>query len=115
MAFDAFTQRRLDKVLMEFIEQRRPPAYMRNKLDMGYAISNQSVEIFEIRPAWRHPEEVMRSPVAKTTYVKTQGVWKVYWLRQDLKWHAYEPLPQVNSIEAFLAEVNADPHFCFWG
>lgn len=31
----------------------------------------------------------MESPVAKATYVKTQNIWKVYWMRADLRWHAY--------------------------
>lgn len=84
-------------------------------MDLGFSVKSQSVEIFEIRPRWQHPEEIMHSPVVKTTYVKTQDVWKIYWMRQDLKWHGYEPLPEVRTIEEFLVEVDADPYLCFWG
>lgn len=42
---------------------------------------------------------------AKATYVKTRGVWKVYWMRGNLEWHPYEPA-RVRSFEAFLQLVN---------
>lgn len=63
----------------------------------------------------QHPEEIMHTPVAKITYVRTQEVWKIYWMRQDLKRHGCEPLPEVLTIEEFLAEVDADPYNCSWG
>jgi len=37
--------------------------------------------------------------VAKTTYVKKSGLWKVYWQRADMKWHSYDPMPEVGSLE----------------
>jgi hypothetical protein len=115
MAFDEFTLNRIQKVVGAFVEKRRPPSYMRKELDLGFSVKDQSVEIFEIRPLWQHPEEIIECPVAKATYVKTQELWKVYWMRQDLKWHSYGPLPAVAIIEEFLAEVVSDPHQCFWG
>ncbi|MFV0283729.1 MAG: DUF3024 domain-containing protein [Castellaniella sp.] len=36
-------------------------------------------------------------------------------MRADLKWHGYEPLPPVRTLEEFVAEVDADPCCCFWG
>ena len=115
MAFDEFTIRCLEKIVGTFVEQRRPPIYMRTELDLAFRIEGQSVLIFELRPRWKHPEAVIESPVAKTNYVKTQGLWKIYWMRQDLKWHSYQPLPEVESIEEFLEEVGRDPSACFWG
>jgi hypothetical protein len=115
MAFDEFTLHRIQKVVGTFVEKRRPPSYMRKELDLGFSVKDQSVEIFEIRPLWQHPEEIMECPVAKATYVKTQELWKIYWMRQDLKWHIYPLLPQVDTIEEFLEEVELDPSACFWG
>lgn len=54
-------------------------------------------------------------PVAKATFVKARKVWRLYWQRQDLKWHGYEPLPEVRSIEEVVAEIDVDPYACFWG
>jgi len=41
--------------------------------------------------------------------------WKVYWNRADLKWHSYKPVPEVASLEEFLALVERDEHACFFG
>lgn len=97
------------------MEKRRPPISLRSKLDLGCRISGQSVELFEIRPRWNKPEQLFESAVAKTTYMRTQNVWKVYWMRADLKWHGYFPVPEVSSIEEFLDVVDRDEYACFWG
>jgi hypothetical protein len=57
---------------------RRPPAHIRNELDLGYRISGQSVEIFEVRPQWDDPSQKMERPVAKATFVKTRNCWKIF-------------------------------------
>lgn len=54
-------------------------------------------------------------PVAKAMFVRTQNFWRIYWRRADLKWHIYDPLAEAPGISRFLAEVEADPHGCFWG
>jgi hypothetical protein len=115
MAFSEFELKRYDKVLRAFVERRQPPAHQRDQLDFGYRIEGQSVEIFEIRPVWRHPEEKMTCPIAKATWVKSRKAWKIFWQRADLKWHTYEPDPQVRSLETFLDIVQRDDHACFFG
>jgi hypothetical protein len=49
------------------------------------------------------------------SYVRTRGVWRVFWQRRDLKWHGYEPRPEVNSIDEFASLVAEDVHACFFG
>lgn len=98
-----------------FIERKRPPVHIRNELDLGYRMTDQSVEIFEIRPFWRNPEEKIEQAVAKATYVKKQRIWKIYWQRADLKWHRYDPAPETDSLEEFLALVEHDEYACFFG
>jgi len=116
MALSEFELARVRKALDSFMQARRPPAHIRPKLDLGSRISGQSVEIFEIRPVWRGPPQERReSPVAKATYVRSRGVWRVFWQRRDLKWHSYEPAPEVKSIEEFASLVAEDRHACFFG
>lgn len=115
MAFSEFETKRYEKIIGQFIEQRRPPPHIRDQLDLGFRVQDQSVEIFEIRPVWREPGKKMESPVAKATYVKTQDVWKIYWQRADLKWHSYDLNPEVETLEEFLAIVEKDECACFWG
>ena len=82
---------------------------------MHIKYAGQSIEVVEVRPHWQDPDKNIELPVAKTTFVKSRKVWKVYWMRQDLKWHSYEPDPEVDSLEDFLAVLETDEFCCFWG
>lgn len=115
MAISEFEIKKCEKEIEAFMKARRPPAHIRSELDLGYRISGQSVEIFEIRPKWRNPSEKMEHAVAKATYVKTQKCWKIFWQRADLKWHGYNPAPEVKSVKEFLNIVSEDKHACFFG
>lgn len=115
MALSELEIKRCEKVVGQYVENRRPPAHIRNELDLAFRIKEQSVEIFEIRPLWREPGVKIESPVAKATYVKTQGIWKIYWQRADLKWHRYDPQAEVKTIEQFLEVVERDKFGCFYG
>lgn len=116
MAFDELETRRLRKSLDSFMELHRPPPQVRPQLDLTYRINGQSVEIVEVRTRWRgSPGEIQERPVAKATFVKTTGRWRVFWMRADLKWHGYEPEPHVSRVEEFLALVARDEFSCFFG
>ena len=115
MALSQIEVKRCKKSLASFLEKRRPPPHMRGQLDIGYRIEGQSVELFEVRPHWQDNSKKSEAPFAKATYVRTQNVWKVYWMRQDLKWHGYEPFPETKIFEAFLAAVDRDEYCCFFG
>ena len=85
-------------------------------MDLAFRVAGQSVEILETRPAWRGlVNEKHESPVAKATYVRSRGVWRVFWQRRDLKWHSYDPTPEVKSVEEFASLVGEDSHACFFG
>ncbi len=116
MALSEFELARVRKALDSFMAERRPPPHIRPKLDLGSRISGHSVAIFEIRPVWQGaPDDRRESPVAKATYVRTRDVWRVFWMRRDLKWHSYEPAPEVRSIEEFVTLVADDQNACFFG
>ncbi len=95
MTFHDLEKKRIEKAVEAFLTMRRPPAH--------------------IRPQWDDPSKIHKYPYAKATYVKRQGTWKIYWRRQDLKWHGYEPNPTASSIEGFLQVVDADVYHCFFG
>ena len=116
MVLSEFETKRYEQLVQQYVEGRRPPPNIRAQLDLGYRVKDQSVEIFEIRPVWRGaPSEKMEQPVAKATFVKSRGVWRVFWQRADLKWHRYEPNAEVGSIEEFLTIVETDEFACFYG
>jgi len=116
MAISEFETKRCERLVKRYIDSRRPPPDVRPELDLGYRVQGQSVEIFEIRPVWRGaPGEKMEQPVAKSTYIKSRGVWKVFWQRADLKWHTYKPNAEVRNLEDFLDVVDRDEFGCFYG
>ena len=115
MAISEFEVKRCEREVEKFLDVRRPPVHIRNEFDLGYRIESQSVELFEIRPEWQNPEKKIETPFAKATYIKKEKLWKVYWLRQDLKWHSYTPVPSVKYFEEFLSIVNEDANACFFG
>ena len=115
MALNDIERKRIEKEVEVFVQKRRPAPHIRAQLDIGFRVSGQSVEIFEIRPRWKEPNVKMEHPVAKATFVRSQARWKIFWMRADLKWHGYQPLPAVRSIDQFLDAVDKDEYSCFWG
>ncbi len=115
MAFSEFETKRIEKLVGAFVARRRPAPALRAEVDLAFRLSGQSVEIFEIRPAWRTPERMIESPIAKATFVRTRQVWRVFWRRADLRWHSVPDSPEVPTIEAFIALVDADEYAYFWG
>jgi hypothetical protein len=116
MALTEIELARVRKAMDAFMQQRRPPPNIRTKLDLGFRVTGQSVEIFEIRPRWNGPrDEKHELPVAKATYVRARAVWRVFWQRRDLKWHSYEPKPEVKFVEEFASVVAEDANACFFG
>ena len=115
MALSEPQRKQFEREMGSFLEKRRPPVHIRPQLDITFRINGQSVEIVEIRPRWDQPDEKMETPVAKATYVKAQNVWKVFWMRRDLKWHRYDPVPEVPSLTKFAQVVHEDKYACFFG
>jgi hypothetical protein len=119
-----FNLAKITAALDNYLERRRPPENIRDQLDIAFKIEGQSVYILEVRPYYdlSLPEPCidvsrgkMEIPVAKTTFVKVQNHWKIFWLRSDNKWYSYDPKPIVKSIDEFLKVVEKDEFHCFWG
>lgn len=115
MPLSEFEIKRVEKLVGQYIEKRRPEPHIRNELDIAFRISNQSFEIYTIRPQWNDPTKKLESPLAKATYVKSHKIWKLYWMRADLKWHRYTPLSETNSLEKVIETIDKDQYACFWG
>ncbi|MBK9733119.1 MAG: DUF3024 domain-containing protein [Chitinophagaceae bacterium] len=115
MAIDALQTLDVIEAMENFIARKRPPEHIRAQLDLGYKIENQDIFVFEIRPKFEKPSEKRASPIAKTTFVKAKNHWKVFWMRADLKWHSYTPMPTVKTVNEFCKLVEEDKHYCFFG
>jgi len=108
-------RKRVENAVAAFVAKRRPPVHLRDQVDLNFRFDGRSVEIFEIRPRWDNPAQRVEESVAKARYLKSRGKWVVYWKRADLKWHRYNPAPEVSTIDAFLRLVDEDEYACFFG
>jgi hypothetical protein len=115
VTFSELERKRCERLVARFIEGRRPPPHIRPELDLAFRVQGQSIEIFTVRPHWQDRARIVEQPVAKATYSKAKRIWKIFWQRADLKWHRYQPNPEVRSVEDFLAIVQEDKYCCFFG
>jgi len=113
MAFNDLEFHAVKKEVKAFVESIRPPAHVRNELDIVFTIDDQSIEIGEKRPVWRgEPDEFSVLTSAKITYVRTQKEWKLYWMRASEKWELYQT---ADTLSDALEMVRIDAHGCFFG
>src|SRR5690242_18376007 len=94
-------RKRIENAVADFVAKHRPPAHLRDQVDLSFRFDGRSVEVFEIRPRWDDPARKIEEAIAKGRYLKSRDTWLVYWQRADLKWHKYDPAPEVDTIEAF--------------
>ena len=102
MAFNNIEFNAIKKEVKQFVESIRPPVHIRAKLDIVYSISDQTVEIGQLRPVWRgEPGETHILPNVRIRYVRSQD-----------RWHLYSTeLSLTDALEL----VRADPDYCFFG
>ena len=95
----------------------RVPAGVRHQLTVESEVAGRDVTILECRLPW-DPEAGAawtRSPVARLRYLKSRGVWRLYWRDRDESWHEYPDLPWARDVDDLLAEIESDPTAIFWG
>jgi len=115
MSFNEIDLKRIDKEMKTFISRQRTSVEIESGVDISYIIEKDSIIIFETSPAWDNPEEDVEVPIARATFVKADESWKIFYQKDDDRWHKYEPLPEVKTFGEFLKEVAEDKHGYFWG
>jgi Protein of unknown function (DUF3024) len=115
MALNVLSQVDIIEIMENYLMENRPPEDIRSQLDLGYKIDGQSVLVFEIRPKWDDSGIIMEIPFAKTTYVKAENCWKIYWMRASGKWWPYDPHLKVSKLTDFINIIQKDELGCFFG
>ena len=114
MGFSEFELKYVENTVWKMCK-RRSPAHVGDRLRTVYVVEEHDVTVYEERPHWKNPQEWTRTGIAKFKYNRKQKVWKLYWMRQDLKWHLYGPLPESMRIDRLVVEVDKDPDGAFFG
>ncbi|MFZ2281904.1 MAG: DUF3024 domain-containing protein [Prosthecobacter sp.] len=98
-----------------FWSRRRPPLHLRDKVREGQRFTDQSIELFFVRPAFMRPGEQSEESIAKIQHLPRLRVWRLFWKRADGRWHRYKPCPEVASLAAVLRVIDQDANACFFG
>jgi hypothetical protein len=117
VAFTELELRRIDRVIGGLCRRRSRPEFA-DRLRLAYEVDGHAVSIYEERAPWDgRGGDWTRMGVARFRYTRSTGVWKLYWMRRDLKWHAYELDPSVAPIdlEELVRTVEEDEHCAFFG
>src|SRR5262245_28724632 len=114
MAFSSFELKHIDKTAGQLC-RRRSPVQHRHQVRIEYRVKGHDVLIYSTQPSYRDSSRWTEHGVAKLRYVRSTGEWRLFWLRATLKWQAYDPLPSSRAVTALVAEIDSDPHGCFFG
>ena len=113
MAFTESERKEFEHLVSKLIESRKEQA-IKNGFDLGYKFHNQSIELFEIHPSTHNVQGFFDLSVAKLTFIRTKGIWKISWMRGSLKWQGYRRSHEVKKLSEALFVVNEDADGCFW-
>src|SRR5271169_1608663 len=114
MALSELELQRIDRTDGDLSLRYSPPEHV-DALRVVYRIDGHAVSICEERPPWRGDGPWTSHGVARLRFSRARGVWTLFWMRQDLKWHRYEPQPPSVDLAALVAVVEADEYGAFFG
>ncbi|WP_209307461.1 DUF3024 domain-containing protein [Geodermatophilus sp. DF01-2] len=80
-------------------------------------VSGRDVTIVERWAPWCPDDgpEWTRFPVARLRYLRSRGVWRLYWRDRDERWHEHPELPFARDVRGLLHEIDDDPTALSWG
>ncbi len=105
-----------EDTINRYLESIRPQdEAMRAQIDYDYTYERNIFVIYEVRPPFNQEiTDKIRIPIAKIRYTNSQAIWKLYWMRGNGNWHAYEPF-EYSTLKQVLEAIETDAHGCFFG
>ena len=114
MAFSELELKRIDRSVGDLCRRNSLPQHA-DQLRFACEIDGHAVSIYEQRPPWCGSGPWTSHGIARFRFSRAQGSWALFWMRQDLKWHRYEPAPPSVDLAALVAVVEADEFGAFFG
>jgi hypothetical protein len=114
MSFNELELKRIDRTVGELCRCKTRPQYA-DQLRFECEIDGHTLSIWEVRPPWDGVGDPTRMGVARFRFFRSRGMWLLYWMRRDLKWHRYDPARSTPDLAALVAIVESDEYGAFFG
>ena len=114
MSFNELELKRIDRTVGDLCRRIARPEHA-GGMRFECEISGHAVSFWEVRPPWDGVGASTRMGIARFRFFPSRGVWILYWMRRDLKWHRYAPAPSTPDLAALVAIVEADEYRAFFG
>lgn len=115
MAFNKMELEHIDRTAGALARRRQSPEHLCDKIRHELEVDGRKGRTFTVRPLWSEPSRTVRSGVAQFTYTRTRDAWKLYWMRRDGKWHAWDPAENTGTLDELVRVVDEDRRGGFWG
>ena len=83
MSFSELELKHIKNMVEKMCERRS--AHLHDELRTTFEVKGHDVTVYEERPYWKNPQKWIKEPVAKFKFIRKDNVWKLYWMRGDLK------------------------------
>jgi hypothetical protein len=114
VAFDELELKRIERAVGELCRRCSPPQHA-DGLRTVYEVESHSVTAHEERSPWDGVGEWTRRGIARLRFSSARREWRLYWRRQDLRWHRYDPDEMPADLDSLVAMVEADKYGAFFG
>lgn len=105
--FDAFTKKRIEKILVNYID-KKIPHHLKKEIQIHYKFRGKTVTLTQERPGFMGRR--FEYPIAQLRLENDQ--WKVYWQDSKSKWHFVDDIEPDESFENQIMEI--DKNDIFW-
>ncbi|WP_373232226.1 DUF3024 domain-containing protein [Cohnella sp.] len=110
MLLDAFTKKRIEKILDHYIE-RKIPIHLKKEIQIRYKFRGNTLTLSQERPSYM-PGRRVEFPVAQFRF--ENNTWKVYWKDSKDRWHFVDDIIPDESFEKQLLIVDSNNNGVFW-
>ena len=114
MAFGELELKQIERSVGELCRRHSPQEHA-EQLRLVYEVEGHVVSVYEERAPWQGGGEWTRSGIARFRLVRSKGVWQLYWMRSDPRWHLYDAGTMPTDLDALVAIVEADEFGAFFG
>jgi len=114
VAFDELELKRIERTVGELCRRCSPPEHA-DELRTVYEVASHSVTMYEERSPWDGAGEWTPRGIARLRFYRSRRECQLYWMRQDLRWHLYDPDEMPADLDSLVAVVEADKYGAFFG